>query len=183
VPATSRPLLHQTWFNALRTLLYASAFVILFTWLALTVRAFDRHFFFALPHSLPPLGVVLMLAGGIVGVTCIATFIVRGRGTPALFDPPTQFVAVGPYRWVRNPMYIGGFTLLLGFAIYLRSVSILLMVLALAPACHLLVVLHEEPSLKRKFGADYENYLRAVSRWLPRAPCTFANNHSGQVAP
>ena len=38
---------------------------------------------------------------------CIGTFVTKGQGTPAPFDPPREFVASGPYRYVRNPMYIG----------------------------------------------------------------------------
>ncbi|MGC1105149.1 MAG: isoprenylcysteine carboxylmethyltransferase family protein [Candidatus Acidiferrales bacterium] len=170
MPASAKPLFAQAWFNGLRSILYASCFVALFAWIALQLRAFDRNFGFSLPGATVALGMALMVAGGALAISCIATFVVRGRGTPALFDPPRQFVAIGPYRYVRNPMYIGGFALLLGLAFYLRSVSILLMTLVLTPACHLLVVLHEEPSLKRKFDGPYQNYLATVARWLPHVP-------------
>jgi protein-S-isoprenylcysteine O-methyltransferase Ste14 len=172
MPASAKPLFQQTWFNGLRSLLYASAFIALFAWLALQLRAFDGNFSFALPAATVALGIILTLAGGALAISCIATFVIRGRGTPALFDPPRQFVAIGPYRYVRNPMYIGGFALLFGLALALRSISILLMTIALVPLCHLLVVLHEEPSLKGKFGAPYKNYLATVRRWLPRAPAS-----------
>ena len=183
MPALSRTLFERTWFNALRTAVYAAGFLVFFAWLALALRAFDTSFSFALPRAIAPFGVLLMLAGGALAVACIATFVIRGRGTPALFDPPRQFVAIEPYRYVRNPMYLGGFALLLGLAFDLRSVSILLMLIALLPVVHLLVVLHEEPSLKRKFGGDYENYLRTVSRWLPRAPRDAAAPNSARLAP
>ena len=168
--SSAKPLFAQTWFNGLRSVLYAAGFLAFFAWIALQLRAYDRNFSFTLPQGTVAVGIILMLAGGVLAILCIGTFVVRGRGTPALFDPPRQFVAIGPYRYVRNPMYIGGFTLLLGLAFYLRSVSILLMVLVLLPVCHLLVVLHEEPTLKRKFDGPYENYLATVRRWLPRAP-------------
>jgi protein-S-isoprenylcysteine O-methyltransferase Ste14 len=172
MPASAKPLFARTWFNGLRSLLYASGFIFLFAWIALQLRAFDRSFNFALPGATVALGVVLMAAGAALVISCIATFVVRGRGTPAIFDPPRQFVAIGPYRYVRNPMYIGGFAMLLGSALYLRSVSILWMVLVAMAAVHLLVVLYEEPTLRRKFDRPYENYLSTVRRWLPRAPRT-----------
>ena len=182
MPAFSRTLFERTWFSALRTTVYAAGFLVFFTWLALALRAFDTSFSFALPPALAPLGILLMFFGSILALACMATFVVRGCGTPALFDPPRQFVAIGPYRYVRNPMYLGGFVLLLGLAFGSRSVSILLMLIALLPVVHLLVVLHEEPSLKRKFGAPYENYLHTVSRWLPRAPRTAAKPNSASRA-
>jgi protein-S-isoprenylcysteine O-methyltransferase Ste14 len=168
--APSRTLLARAAFDGLRALVYSSCFILFFAWIALQLRAYDRNFSFALPGATVALGVVLMFAGAALALLCIATFIVQGRGTPALFDPPRQFVAIGPYRYVRNPMYLGGFTLLLGLAFYLRSISIVLMVLVLMPACHLLVVLYEEPILKRKFDGAYEDYLATVARWLPRVP-------------
>lgn len=172
MPASAKSLFAQTWFNGLRSALYACGFILFFAWIALELRNFDGSFGFALPAATVGLGMMMMFIGASVALSCIATFVVRGRGTPALFDPPRQFVAIGPYRYVRNPMYIGGFILLLGLAFYLRSVSIALMSLALIPVVHLLVVLHEEPSLKRKFDGPYENYLATVKRWLPRRPRT-----------
>jgi protein-S-isoprenylcysteine O-methyltransferase Ste14 len=178
--ASSKALFNQTWFNALRTMVYAGGFLLVFGWLALTLRQFDTNFSFALPHPLVPAGVLLMLAGAILALACISTFVVRGRGTPAIFDPPREFVAIGPYSYVRNPMYIGGFLLLLGLSFYLRSLSILLMTIVAVPAFHLLVVFHEEPTLKRKFNGPYEKYLISAHRWLPRAP---GANPSAPVRP
>lgn len=176
MPAGAKPLFHQAWFNGLRSLLYASAFIAFFAWIALQLHAFDGNLSFALPAATVALGIILMLVGAALAICCIATFVIRGRGTPALFDPPRQFVAIGPYRYVRNPMYIGGFALLIGLTLSLRSISILLMTVVLMPISHLLVVLHEEPSLKRKFDAPYKNYLATVKRWLPRIPASQSGN-------
>lgn len=181
MPASAKPLLHQTWFNGLRALLYAAGFVALFAWIALQLHGVDASLGLSLPSATIVFGLLFMLAGAALVISCIATFVIRGRGTPALFDPPRRFVATGPYRWVRNPMYLGGFALLCGLAFSLRSVSILLMTLVLMPVCHLLVVLHEEPSLKRKFGEPYENYLEAVRRWLPSVPT--AKSHTQMPSP
>lgn len=172
----------RTLADALRTLLYATGFILFFGWIALRLRAYDHNFGFTFPVGVLPIGIILMCVGAALAILCIATFVVRGRGTPALFDPPRQFVAVGPYRYVRNPMYIGGFFLLFGLGLYLRSPAIVLMVAAIVLACHLLVVFYEEPTLRRKFGETYQAYCSAVGRWLPRLPRATARMNPGPAA-
>ena len=152
---------------ALRAVVYATCFLLFFAWLALRVRALDRFLQVNLPADVEILGVVLMVVGGALGLSCVAMFIVRGKGTPAPFDAPREFVAVGPYRYVRNPMYVGGFFMLSGFGLYERSISILLMALLLLLVVHLLVAFYEEPTLRKSFGASYEEYCRTTRRWLP----------------
>jgi protein-S-isoprenylcysteine O-methyltransferase Ste14 len=58
-------------------------------------------------------------------------------------DPPRKFVVVGPYRFVRNPMYIGGFLVLVGFGPYQQSSAILLLALPWLLLAHLFVILYE----------------------------------------
>src|SRR5882724_8195472 len=98
----------RTFFIALRALVFASGFVLLWGWLALTIRSLDRWLGLALPAWTVMPGIIVMVFGGILAFTCIGIFVVRGRGTPAIFDAPRAFVAMGAYRYVRNPMYIGG---------------------------------------------------------------------------
>src|SRR5262249_32983359 len=98
-----------------------------------------------------------------------ATFVVSGRGTPLIIDPPKQFVAAGPYKYVRNPIYIGQVILLAGLGLYLSSISILVFAVLWFGVVHLFVLYYEEPGLKKKFGAPYEEYLNRVWRWIPRA--------------
>jgi protein-S-isoprenylcysteine O-methyltransferase Ste14 len=155
---------------ALRAVVYMTGFLLFFAWLALRVRALDRLLQVRLPEGVEILGIVLMVGGGVLGLACVGTFIVRGKGTPAPFDAPREFVAVGPYRYVRNPMYVGGLFLLAGFGLYEHSVSILLMALLLLLVVHLMVVFYEEPTLRKSFGASYEEYCGTTRRWLPGAP-------------
>jgi protein-S-isoprenylcysteine O-methyltransferase Ste14 len=157
----------KTLIIALRTVVYTTGFVLFWGWIALRVRGLDRNLGIILPAWTGFLGVVLGVMGGIVVLVCAGTFIVRGRGTPAPFDAPREFVAVGPYRYVRNPMYIGALTAIAGFALYLHSISILLFCLAVFLVAHLFVLFYEEPTLRAKFGAGYEAYCRTVSRWVP----------------
>ncbi len=151
----------ETLFAGLRTAVYVTAFFWLWAWLALSVRRYDAGFAVAWPEWIGPLAGVVMAAGATLCFTCVGFFVARGLGTPALFDPPREFVAVGPYRTIRNPMYIGALILLAGYSLRYRSVSMLLVV-------HLFVVLIEEPGLERRFGDSYRDYKRTVNRWLPR---------------
>jgi protein-S-isoprenylcysteine O-methyltransferase Ste14 len=112
-------------------------------------------------------GMVIGAAGALVVLWCIFTFASIGRGTPAPFDPPRQLVIRGPYRFVRNPMYIGAGLALSGAALFYESLSLLGYTSTFFLLCHLFVVLYEEPTLRRTFGREYEAYCRQVQRWLP----------------
>src|SRR4051812_35174317 len=108
-------------FTILRGLVYSAAFVWLWTWLTLAVRPFDARLAVTLPLWLRPVGFVIAAAGALLAGLCIATFVTRGRGTPAPFDPPRDFMASGPYRYVRNPMYVGGAAVILGAGLIVAS--------------------------------------------------------------
>ena len=155
-------------FIALRALVYALAFVLAWGWLALQSRALDPQLGGPLPQWTQFPGMVLMIAGAALVLACLGTFAIRGRGTPAIFDAPREFVAIGPYRWTRNPMYIGSFTRLLGFGLVNHSPAILLLAVVFVIAFHLFVTLYEEPGLKRRFGSSYERYLESTPRWIRR---------------
>jgi protein-S-isoprenylcysteine O-methyltransferase Ste14 len=114
------------------------------------------------------LGIGITLAGSALAVWCLLAFVIVGKGTPAPFDPPRQLVVAGPYRYVRNPMYIGAGLALEGAAVYTRSLALLGYAALLLVAAHVFVVRYEEPALARRFGDDYRIYRRAVRRWWPR---------------
>jgi protein-S-isoprenylcysteine O-methyltransferase Ste14 len=152
----------------LRAALIATAFVSLWVWLALFVRRFDPHLGISLPSWLRPVGIVLAVAGGAAAVSCVVAFATRGRGTPAPFDPPQELVVVGPYRFVRNPMYVGAIAVIFGAGLALSSPAIVLLAALAAPASHLFVVFYEEPALKARFGESYLRYTSRVPRWLIR---------------
>jgi protein-S-isoprenylcysteine O-methyltransferase Ste14 len=113
-------------------------------------------------------GMVVAVGGGAIALWCILSFAVVGRGTPAPFDPPRRLVVRGPYAAVRNPMYIGAGLALGGAALFYQSLPLLGYTAAFFLVTHLFVLLYEEPTLRRTFGADYESYCRQVRRWWPR---------------
>lgn len=157
-------------FVVLRGTAFAAAFVTLWAWLAIAARHLDPRWPAALPEWLRIPGMVVAVASGALGGWCVALFVTRGRGTPAPFDPPRKFVAVGPYRYMRNPMYVGGFGVLLGAGLALRSPSIVALAAVFLALAHLLVVLYEERDLSARFGLSYRNYRSLVHRWLPSFP-------------
>jgi len=113
-------------------------------------------------------GTPLMAAGAAVLIACIVDFARKGRGTLAPIDPPRNLVVVGLYRYVRNPMYVGVVTTLIGEALFFESRSIGIYAAAAWLLFHLWVVIYEEPHLEGTFGAEYEQYRDAVPRWIPR---------------
>jgi protein-S-isoprenylcysteine O-methyltransferase Ste14 len=159
----------KTLFIALRAAIFGTGFIVLWGWVAVSLHdRYDGALGFALPAWTRPLGVALMIVSGMVAFACVATFVTRGEGTPAPFDPPRKFVAAGPYRFVRNPMYVGGFMVLVGFGLYEQSPAILLFTLPWLLSAHLFVIGYEEPHLRATFGEAYEAYCRSVRRWWPR---------------
>ena len=158
----------KTLFIALRATIFGAGFILLWGWVALNLHhRYDTTLAFALPAWTRILGIALITAGGIIGLACVATFVIRGQGTPAPFDPPRKFVAAGPYKFVRNPMYIGGFIVLLGFGLFQQSAAILLFTLPWFLFAHLFVIFYEEPHLRATFGDPYSSYCRSVHRWVP----------------
>ena len=113
-------------------------------------------------------GIIATASGAALALWCILSFAVIGRGTPAPFDPPRKLVVRGPYRHVRNPMYLGATIALGGAAVFYQTATLLAYAAIFFLLMHLFVVLYEEPTLRRAFGEDYEAYCRRVSRWWPR---------------
>ena len=114
------------------------------------------------------LGYVLIGAGVSVVVESFVRFALRGLGTPAPLAPTVHLVVSGLYRYVRNPMYVGVLSVIVGQAFVLGS-GLLFEYAALAWTCFFaFVVLYEEPSLQHRFGDGYENYRANVPRWWPR---------------
>jgi protein-S-isoprenylcysteine O-methyltransferase Ste14 len=123
------------------------------------------------------LGVPLLAAGGALMVVCIVDFVSRGRGTLAPVDPPRKLVIAGPYRFVRNPMYVAGVGILMGQVLWWQAPGLLVYLALFWLAAHLFVTGYEEPALSARFGAEYLQYRTQVPRWIPRLPRAAAPLH------
>ncbi len=113
-------------------------------------------------------GMMLAGVGAAIALWCILTFAILGHGTPAPFDPPRRLVVRGPYRYVRNPMYLGAALALAGAALCYQSLPLLGYAVLFMVVTHGFVVIYEEPTLRQTFGNDYQAYCGRVGRWFPK---------------
>jgi protein-S-isoprenylcysteine O-methyltransferase Ste14 len=113
-------------------------------------------------------GVALLVVGIPVLAESIVRFVRKGRGTLTPVVPTRHLVMSGLYRFVRNPMYVGVVTIIVGEALLLGSGDVLIYATVVALGFHLFVVLYEEPTLRRTYGPEYERYCTHVRRWIPR---------------
>jgi protein-S-isoprenylcysteine O-methyltransferase Ste14 len=114
------------------------------------------------------LGAALVVAGGAVLVQAFARFVVEGLGTPAPVAPTEHLVVGGPYRYVRNVMYVAVTAAIAGQALLLSRVDLLVYAAVAWAGMAAFARFHEEPALTRRYGAQYEEYRRAVPAWWPR---------------
>jgi protein-S-isoprenylcysteine O-methyltransferase Ste14 len=148
-------------FALIRTLVIGTLFVSIWVWFV------PRWFLGGAMHVVHAEAWLVGAAGAAIVAWCALEFALRGHGTPAPFDPPRQLVVSGLYHFVRNPMYLGLGVLLCGEAWLVGRVEILYEVLALWIAVSGFVLLYEEPVLREKFGAAYDDYRAHVPRWIP----------------
>ncbi|MGW1050885.1 isoprenylcysteine carboxylmethyltransferase family protein [Streptomyces sp. CG4] len=118
--------------------------------------------------SLRLLGLLPLAAGTAVILAAYARFALEGLGTPAPVAPPARLVVSGPYRYVRNPIYVAVVAVLAGQGLLLARPVLFVYAAGAWAVIRAYVHWHEEPGLLRRFGAEYERYRRAVPPWWPR---------------
>jgi len=123
-----------------------------------------------LPYWAPlrVVGGTLLVGGTLVLIYAFVQFVGEGVGTPAPIAPTERLVTGGLYRCVRNPMYLAVIATIVGQALLLGRIVLFLYALAVGLAFSAFVRGYEEPTLDRRYGAEYEAYRRAVPRWWPR---------------
>lgn len=113
-------------------------------------------------------GLLLISAGLFFLFWTIFLFRTVGKGTLAPWEPTQKLVVQGPYRYCRNPMISGVFSIIIGEALVFNSTAILYWAAAFFVINTVYFILKEEPDLQKRFGNDYQNYKKQVPRWLPR---------------
>jgi protein-S-isoprenylcysteine O-methyltransferase Ste14 len=125
---------------------------------------------FALNSPAPLIGLLSIVIGIVLLAACIVDFARRGRGTLSPVDPPRHLVVRGLYRYVRNPMYLSVTAIVLGEALLTRSAALGIYWAIWFLCANVFVLGYEEPALRRRFGASYDEYTQRVGRWFPKRP-------------
>ena len=112
-------------------------------------------------------GLALAAAGTLIYLWCAWDFAFAGKGTPAPIDPPKKLVVRGLYKHVRNPMYVGVLSLVLGQAFWFEALNLFIYAGFGFLMFNAFVFFYEEPALNRKFGDAYRRYCDTVPRWIP----------------
>jgi len=157
------------WMTASWMLVRVLLAVALVFWCALHLRSLDHQFGFGLPYwgRIPGLLMIAMGGGLVLWCACILANVgIFESPVSRMF--PREFVVVGPFRYIRNPMSSGATALFAGFGLWLRSISILLFSAILFLIFHFVAIRIEEPGLEKRFGNRYVVYKRTVGRWIPK---------------
>jgi protein-S-isoprenylcysteine O-methyltransferase Ste14 len=112
-----------------------------------------------------PVGAMVMLFA--VGLFVAAVRAFRAAGTPVPGNQPTTvIVRTGPYRFSRNPIYLGFSLFQLGLSVWVNSLGLLISLIPAVLLMALVVVPREERYLEAWFPSEYPSYRAAVRRWL-----------------
>ncbi len=169
--ATSAPVSMPRWAAALGTAVFA--LIVQGAGVVLLPYAFTRW-----QPGAPPwpvvvraIGVVLIAMGGLVVAWAFAQFAAEGVGVPIPGEPNSQRLTVGgPYRYVRNPLYVASVMAIIGQALLLSRPVLLIYAAAFLAITFFLVHWIEDPALARRFGQQFEDYRTQVPGWWPRPP-------------
>lgn len=123
--------------------------------------------FFGL-EPLRAVGIAMIAAGLVPLVDSFRRFAVEGLGTPAPILPTQQLIVTGFYRHVRNPMYVGVVSTILGQVLLFANAALIAYAAVVWLGFQVFITAYEEPTLARQFGASYNEFCKHVPRWLPR---------------
>ena len=122
------------------------------------------------------IGIGLIIIGITIYLICAINFLLKGLGTPSTWftgplkyvigDEPKKLVATGIYKYSRNPMYSAVLTVVMGEALFYQRIILIHYFIFLFILFHLVVIMLEEPHLKKKYGKDYEEYRKKTRRWF-----------------
>ncbi len=145
---------------------------VLFPLIAITLNIEFSLPVFDYPY-LKAIGVILAILGCAILSHCANTLFFRPRQEmPIPLNAPEKFIVAGLYKYVRNPMYLGDFMVILAEFFIFGHLLILVYLLMVMIAVHLMVTRKEEKQLEEKFGKEYKDYRRNVPRWIPRLQVT-----------
>jgi protein-S-isoprenylcysteine O-methyltransferase Ste14 len=147
--------------------LVVGVFLVTLPWLAHTLGS---AWGVRLPAALAPIGYVALPLGAVLSYSSFWLFMTRGRGTAFPTDPPRTLVVAGPYRYLRNPMYVGNLAIVFAEALAFRSPGVLLYAGLLSLLTRVYVTRVEERALEGRYGEEYRRYRNLVPGWRPARP-------------
>jgi protein-S-isoprenylcysteine O-methyltransferase Ste14 len=112
-------------------------------------------------------GLCFVVFGIVIGILCSIVFVVQGKGSPIPFSPTKELVVTGIYRYVRNPLYLAGSSVLVGETILFQSFGILIYFFIMF-GIFFIQALMEETHLENEFGETYSHYRKSVPGWIPK---------------
>jgi protein-S-isoprenylcysteine O-methyltransferase Ste14 len=119
-----------------------------------------------IPRSVGVIPGIILAAGGFLLILFAMGFFLKARTSPLPIKPTTAIVAAGPYRFTRNPMYLGMALLYVGLALWVGSLWPLLLLPVALWTVQRFVITREESYLEGKFGDEYRQYKNQVRRWI-----------------
>ena len=121
-------------------------------------------------------GLLIMGIGIIIYLWTATSFLLRGKGTPAIWftkfisfiigEEPVKMVSSGLYKYSRNPMYLGVITIVAGQGLFFQYSNVLWYALSLFVIFNFVAIFIEEPHLEEKFGEEYRAYKKKTRRWF-----------------
>jgi protein-S-isoprenylcysteine O-methyltransferase Ste14 len=122
------------------------------------------------PTAALAVGYALIVVGAVVIGISFVRFPAEGGGTPFPTNPPSsrRVIVGGPYRYVRNPIYVAFVPVLVGMTLVLARPVLLVYGAVLMAALVAFVHWYEEPTMVKRFDAQYAEYRKRVPGWVPR---------------
>lgn len=111
------------------------------------------------------IGLPLVVIGALLNIWSSRLF-KENSTTEIPTERPTSFVHEGPFRFTRNPMYLGGVLVLLGAAFLSGTVMTFLSPLVFLAVMQVMFIPREEENMKKAFGKRYLDYTKRVRRWV-----------------
>jgi protein-S-isoprenylcysteine O-methyltransferase Ste14 len=165
------PVIFPRWASAVITAISAAVggpgiILVLFPWMITRFQTGTPPW----PLAVHALGIALIVLGGLVNIATFVRFPVEGLGTPIPTNPPSsrKVMVGGPYRYVRNPMYVSYFVAIIGEALLLGRPVLFIYLLVVAAFVAAFVHWWEEPTMIKRYGPEYEAYRKQVPGWWPR---------------
>ena len=111
------------------------------------------------------LGLILILSG--ISLVFVSFRFMRKMKTTFIPDgTPEVLISSGPFKFSRNPIYLGMLTILVGLAFLMSSLSAIIIAIVFGTIINFTWIAHEEKKLHELFSEDWENYSSKVKRWI-----------------